>query len=146
MEFDINFTDITLNEAEGNYERVVEIMLSEDGVDPNDWMIATDMTIASDMGMGFLELHFYNNKKVYIGKFKPSDSELYCPDLTVLSEWLAANGWSKAEPLPIIVGDNIELWRHWWEVNIIDSEVMDEMYGKREEMIFGNPDDYEDEE
>lgn len=132
IEFDIEFSDVTLCMADGNYEKVNKIMLSE--FPYNDkWMISSHVVISSSLGNSEMELHFYGDKNVFISEYVPSIGDVYYnPDLRCLSSWCQENGWLCPKPLKQLVRDNILFWKHFWETMIIDSPFLDEMYGKRD--------------
>ena len=130
-EFRIDFTDITLIETDGDFEKTNKIMTTESPFN-NKWVIRTFATVSSISGTGSMELQFHGDKSVYIIDYVPSIGDLfYNPDIRVISMWSQENGWKVPQPHPDLVKDNKEFWKHFYDTLIIDSDYLDKLYGKR---------------
>lgn len=143
LEFDMSFSDNTIVEGNGNYENIKKIM-SEDFANDRGWMLRTRCTLTTTAGISELILHFYSDKKVYIIEYMPSIKDVfYNPDIQCLNLWLQNNGWGIPRPSKDLINSDKGLWKHFWEVYLIDSEYFDQLYGEREN-IYLNNDKYED--
>jgi hypothetical protein len=143
MDFEIQFTDNTLLEANGSFERVAEIMEQEAEITSiashkKTWMLRSTVTIMSPFGYCMFICHFYDNKKVYIAEFVPSSKDIHTTDVRCLTYWCNHNGWSTPEPLPLLVQNWLPFWKKEWETHIIDSEYLDKRFGSRREIAFEN--------
>jgi len=131
MECEINFTDLTIIEANGKFEDVNKIMLKEPPFNKM-WVIRSFVTIGSPYGIGSMEIQCQGDKNVYILDYSPSIGELfYNPDLGVLSMWSQENGWKTPQPHPDLIKNNKEFWKHFYDTLVIDSDYLDRLYGKR---------------
>jgi len=131
LEIEIDFSDITLSEVDGVFEEVKKKM--EEGFPhQQDWMIRTDFSISSKFGMGQMLLHLYGNGNIYIMSYIPSIGDVfYNPDITSISEWADQNGWKKPQPHRDLIRENKEFWKHFYDTYLLDSDYLDEVYGKR---------------
>jgi len=133
IDVQIDFTDVTLAEADGVFEIVKELM-SEDCYD-DSWMIRTSATITSQFGVGLMVLHFYGTGKILIDDYNPSINDVYYnPDVRALCDWAKEAGWTTIQPGVDIIRKNKDFWKYFWETFIIDSDHFDKVYGKRDEM------------
>ena len=132
IEFHINFTDVTLQESDGDYAETKRIMESE-FPHPTDWMLESSVTIDSQFGIASFLLHFFADQGVRIIQYVPSVGDVYYnPDLGALSEWLQAAGWNVPEPTTELVKAKVDFWKHYWETLLIDSSYLDTVFGERE--------------
>jgi hypothetical protein len=150
MEFEIQFSDITLLEANGNYDKVCKIMSHEAEKlivksHKNEWMVRSKVTIMSHFGFAFLICHFYNTGKVYIAEYLPSSKEAHNADIKCLTYWCNEFGWKTPEPLPYVVDSWPVFWKSEWETYIVDSEYLDKKYGVRKEILFNENEEEDDE-
>lgn len=133
-EFIINFTDITLNETDGDFEKTKKIMLSEPPYS-DEWVLRSFITISSDSGDGSMEVQFHGDGRIYILEYEPSIGDLfYNPDVQVISMWAQENGWKIPQPSPELAKTNKELWKYFYDTLIIDSDYFDKLYGKRAQL------------
>jgi hypothetical protein len=131
-EFNVNFTDVTLQQSDGDFAEVKHIMESEFPY-TDYWMLESTLTIDSQFGLAVFYLHFFSDHKVRIMEYAPSVGKVYYnPDIGALSEWLQSVGWSVPEPNVFLVKENIEFWKHYWDTLLIDSDFFDKVYGERE--------------
>jgi len=134
MEFEIEFTDITLAEADGYFKEVQEIMKRDSPC--KVWHLRSNATITSESGIGIIEIQCNNEKDIYILNYNSSIGDLfYNPDIQALSMWAQESGWNIPQPHPDLVKSNISFWKHFWETFIIDSDYMDEKYGIRPQLV-----------
>lgn len=153
MEFQIQFTDVTLLESNGNYKAVCDIMEQENiktavASFKNEWMIRSRVTIMSVFGFCAFVCHFYNSGKVYIAEYMPSTKDIHNTDVRCLTFWCNETGWLTPEPLPTVAESWLNFWKKEWETHIVDSEYMDKRFGARKELQFNNDmgDDTDEEE
>ena len=140
IEYEINFTDLTLLEAEGNYNKVKEIMKDEIFAG-NSWMLSSDVSLTSFIGGKPFEssfvLQFYSNGDVYVSSYQSSSGDVYYnPDITGLAHFIKENNWKSLRPSKDLVRDNTDFWKHFWDTYIIDSDYLDIRFGKRDEIEY----------
>jgi len=128
--FEIDFNDITMLEANGSYDEVKNIMAGDVA---QEWMLESDATIISNFGDSSFLLHLYYDGRIYIMSFKssPGNEAYYNPDLRFLSFWAQESGWKVPQPFPDLVKEDISFWKHFWETKILDSDYLDEKIGKK---------------
>jgi len=156
IDFEFNFSDVTIIEADGVFEEVDRLFQEGDDFygkkiplgyrkksktsglqnDPEDWMIETTLTIDSVYGMGAFVIHFFSDRRVIIDAYQSSGGDVYYnPDLPALSGWVQAKGWMPPQPALALVKSNLEFWKYHWQNKIIDSPYLDEVFGERPNMI-----------
>ncbi len=134
IDLELNFSDITISETDGNYKDVNEKMISEFPYS-KEWMIKTNLTVESKYGVAYIELHFYNNKDIYVVDFKPSIGNVfYNPDIIGLSQWSQENGWNIPKPNKELTIKDREFWKYFYDTLIIDSDYFDKHYGERPQL------------
>jgi hypothetical protein len=141
IEFEFNFTDETILETDGEYAEVVRLM-DEEEVSVPEWYLKSILTIESDIGMARFSLNFWHNGRIIINEYDPSLGDVaYNPDLQALTAWASAKGWKVPEPNEMLVRQNIEFWKDYWETLLIDSPYLDELFGVRPQLRpdFGQP-------
>lgn len=132
MDFEINFEDITLLEAEGYYNKVNELM-NEEEFGGDSWMIRSSVTISSELGSSSFVVHFYYNRDVYIVDFESATRDaLYNPDISCLSAWAQEYGWKIPQPHKDLVRNHEEFWKYFWETGIVNSDFLEKRLGKRD--------------
>lgn len=130
LEVNINYTDITMCEADGNYEDVVAIMDKEQ---TGPWMLRTTMSMDSVYGLANFVLHLDHDGSIRIMSYVSSaGNAFYNPDIQVLTMWADKKGWKTPQPDKELVRSDLEFWKHHWETMLLDSDLLDDMYGKRE--------------
>lgn len=140
MEY-LDFTDITLNETDGVFKEAQKIMVKEPpGGDK--WVLRSDVTITGDVGMGCMIIQCHGDGHVYILDYIPSIGDLfYNPDIQAFSMWAQNNGWKIPQPHPDLVKANKEFWKHFYDTLVIDSDYLDNLYGKRPQLQIGEDSD-----
>ena len=134
IEYMIDFTDITLSEVDGVFEEVKKIMMREPPFN-DKWVIRSFITISSPTGMGTMEIQCHGDGAIYILDYEPSIGDLfYNPDVQALSVWAQENGWKIPQPHRRLVMANKTFWKHFYDTLVIDSDYMDELYGKRPQL------------
>lgn len=119
----IIFSDLTINEANGNYDKVCVLMMQDVG---DKWMLRSQATITTPVVVSNLILHFWNDSKVYIKEIirPPLTTGVPDDDLLELKEWCFANGWK----LPIIDSrftqnvSDFDFWLNKYRSALVDSE------------------------
>lgn len=146
MDFEIQFTDVTMLEANGFYKDVCKVMkkpltkrIVED-IFVEDWMVESSMIIQNPFGFAQLKAHFYYDGKVYISDYYPTLKDLHNPDIRCFSYWAQEFGWKRPQPLPSMIDEWPDFWHLLWETFIVDSEYFDEKYGERMDRKFDNDD------
>lgn len=130
----ISFSDITLNEKDGIYKDIKEIMEKEPPY-CEKWVLRSDITIVSSSGICQMEVQFHDDKSIYILNYTPSIGDLfYNPDLQIFSQWCQKKGWNIPQPHPDLVKQHKEFWKHFYDTLIIDSDYLDKIYGKRSQL------------
>lgn len=132
FEPEFNFSDVTILQADGEYQEVKKIMEKELRKDAT-WMLRSDLTIDFPTGSCVMVLHFYDNGNIYITDYKSSVSDVfYNPDIPCLSIWAQENGWNVPQPHPDMIKAGLDFWKHFWDTRIIDSDYFDTRYGERQ--------------
>jgi hypothetical protein len=132
IDADFSFSDVTINEADGEYEMALSLM--EEYEEPKNWTLTSRVTVLLPFGTGCcdMKLEFKFDGRIVITSFEPSDPEPTTNfDLRCLNAWAAMNGWLRPEPSAGLVMDRLNFWKHMWEVNMCDSPYLEEKYGKR---------------
>jgi hypothetical protein len=139
-EVELFFSDHTILEADSKFEEVNKIMESELWKG-HKWMLETNLTIDSQSGVSEMILHLYHNKDIMIMEYKSSEGDVfYNPDIQALSVWASENGWNHPKPYIDLIKSDLEFWKHFWEVFLIDSDYLDERFGKRQIIYTDNKD------
>jgi len=134
VDFDLDFDDRTIIESGGDFTEIVRIM-KEDS--PSDtWMLRSGLhmvvVIHGQMMEAQFLLHFYSDGKIRIMEYRASSNDpAYNPDISGLSEWIKSKGWSSLSPHSDLVRMNLPFWKFFWETFLVDSEYLDNNYGKR---------------
>ena len=135
IEFELNFTDQTMCQLDGVFSEVLEIMSSE-FPSKTDWMLSSEMSIDGIYGLSIFVLHFFHDGKIIIIDYQPSIGDLfYNPDIQVISVWAQENGWKVPEPHIDLVKSNIEFWKHFLNTLLVDSDYLDDIFGKRDHLL-----------
>lgn len=129
----IEFTDITLNEAGGDYHKVLDIML-KDGV--SKWMIKTDAVIRTDNFVASYVLNLWDNGDIYIFETsRPPDKELPDDDIVFLRTWSEMNNWKR-----VIVSNNFledPRWFNFWLIYLRSGIIYNELLDRYEKDDIG---------
>jgi hypothetical protein len=154
MDFEINFTDLTLLEANGEYEQTKIIMEKPQKLIGNiyaqipskQWVVKSKVTIQHALGFSAMICDFYDSGRIIITDFMPSIKDVHTPDLRCLSYWAQKSGWQVPEPKPSLAEEWMDFWRRQWETYIVNSSYLDHKWGERKPIIFGDEADNDDEE
>lgn len=151
MEEELQFTDLTILQANGEYSEVCKIMKDETIKSKivskkNNWMLRSRVIILSPFGSAVLLCHFYDNGKVYIADYLPSMKDIHTTDIRYLTHWCNEKGWKIPEPLQSIIQSWPDFWRKEWETYIIDSEYFEKKHGPRKDIKFDDDEDDGDED
>lgn len=131
MEVILDFTDITIGEADGYFDNVKNIM-DKDYFCGEKWAIRSDVSITSISGMGSMEMQFHNDRSIYILNYNPSIGDVfYNPDIQTISMWAQDRGWKVPQPHPDLIKRSKDFWKHFYDTLVIDSDYLDKLYGKR---------------
>ena len=131
-EIELRFFDETMQEVDGVYDEVTSIMQE---VDPmaSKWLLRSRVELVYGPLMCSFTLHFFASGDVWIMGYNPSGEKdvMYNPDIRCLTEWCQENGWATPCPDFELVDGNIEFWKYFWEVNLIDSKYLENKFGPR---------------
>jgi hypothetical protein len=135
IQYDFTFDDITIIETDGNYDETKKIM-SEDTFS-DGWMLESNLLMGIRIGTKYMEatmlLHFYGNGNVYIMEYQPSSGDVfYNPDVRGFVSWAKYNGWKSIRPFRDLVKGNVKFWKYFWETHMVDSDYLEQQFGKRE--------------
>ena len=134
IEIQLDFSDITLAETDGVFNDVKEIMNKEYPYD-HKWCIRSNLTITSPSGIGEMVIQCHEDGSIYIVDYKASIRDVfYNHDIQSISLWAQENGWKVPQPHFELVKDKKEFWKHFWETLVIDSDYLDKLYGKRDQL------------
>jgi len=151
MEFEIQFSDRTLLEANGEFAKVCKIMKKE-AIERGsigsreEWVIRSKISILNPFGFTMFICSFYNTGKVYISEYMPSSKDIHNTDIRSLTYWCNEFGWKTPEPMPSIVESWPDFWKKEWETFIVDSSFLDKKFGTRKEMQFEDKTDSQNED
>ena len=134
LDFKIDFTDLTINQSDGDFEKVNRIM-NEEFHGESKWTLRSEVTITSQAGMGAMVVQFHMDRSVYIIDYYPSIGDLfYNPDIRAISMWAQEHGWKVPQPHFDLVKNSKDFWKHFYDTLIIDSDYLDKQYGKRPQL------------
>lgn len=124
-QYEINFTDITLSETDGDFKEIDEIMKKEPPYS-NKWVIRSNVSIVGLVGMGEMIVQCHGNKKIYILEYAPSIGDLfYNPDIQAFSLCMQDKGWDAPQPHKDLIERDRPFWKHFYDTCIIDSDYFD---------------------
>lgn len=120
----IRFSDLTINQAQGSFKKVCELM-TEDIGPSNKWMIRSDATIITDVITSNFRLHLWGDGRVYIKETThPFVNSVPDDDLRELREWCEVNGWGCPKVDGRLVADAraFDFWLNKYRAALIDSD------------------------
>ncbi len=130
LDFELNFDDVTMIEADGIFSDVKRIM-DEDDVGSHEWCIKSKLFVNSEFGECRFKLDFYHDGRVIILGYMPSAAGVSTTDLGCLTRWCQENGWKIPEPTEALIRDSLELWKRMWNTLLVDSDYLDKRFGTR---------------
>ena len=134
IEIQIDFSDVTLSETDGVFSAVDEIMRKEPPFNEK-WVLRSNITIMSPSGVGEMVIQCHGTGEIHIMECKPSIRDVYYNnDIQGLSLWAQTNGWLVPCPHYLIVESNKTFWKYFWDTLIVDSDYLDKLYGKRDQI------------
>lgn len=137
MDFEIQFTDITILEANGEYNEVCAAMKRPvkngvvDNIIVDDWMVASEAILQNPFGFAQFNLHFFHDGSLLIADYTPTVKDVHNPDLICLGFWAQSSGWKRPEPTPALIETWQEYFHHNWETSVIESRYFDQKFGQR---------------
>lgn len=126
----IELTDSTIREANGDFKEVSRLMKQDSWAE--DWMLRSDVFIATPFIASKFILHFWKNGNVVIWDTdRPVRMDISDEDLRELVNWCKVNGWKELQVDDRLIGDRvaIEYWNRAFIAGLIHSETLK----KREE-------------
>lgn len=121
----IEFTDITLREANGDFKEVERLMKEDTFVE--DWMIRTDALITTPFIISKYTLHFWRNGNVVIwDSDRPMRMDVSDEDLRELVRWCKVNGWKRLQIDDRMVMDRValEYWTRSYIAGLVHSKTL----------------------
>lgn len=138
---DIQFTDLTVIQGKGYYEKIKAI-LAREVFGGSNWMLESRVTVDSQYGTAQFVLHFFDGGQLVIDYYVPSVKDaFYCEDISFLSEWSQEHGWGLPRPSRDMVKDSPDFWRYYWESNLIESDDLLARYGDKRIIDTGEDED-----
>ena len=139
LNFEINFTDVTLLEANGEYihvkrlmEKPVRLVAGIYSPPPSDkWVVKSNVTIIHELGYAQMICDFYHDGRIVIVSYVSTNTEMHRPDIRCLSHWAQQFGWKVPEPHPGLVRTEEDFWKMQWETYIVESDFLTEKHGTR---------------
>jgi len=142
---EFHFSDPTILESEGDFDETNKIMEAELWKE-HKWMIETGLMVKSEASFSEMTLHLYYDKNVIIIDYKSSEGDVfYNPDIQSLSIWCREHGWNLPQPYVDLIKTDIDFWKHFWDVCLVDSPYFDEKFGKRT-VAYNDTEENEEEE
>ena len=123
----IEFEDLTLREASGNYEKAVQLMKEEGSVDP--WMLRSAVSVAAEGMTGNFIINFWNDGKMVVDEIlRPASLEIPNDDIVELSKWAGENGWQKPQPSDKMLNSPrlFEFWERQYQSGLISCSRIEE--------------------
>ena len=86
--------DMTINEADGYFDRVQKLMIESSIASLEKWMIDTQVGIEKGSEDSYSEVQFWNNKECILTQYASTfTSEYYPADLLYFYQWLRDRDW-----------------------------------------------------
>lgn len=128
----IEFTDLTIIECDGDYDKACSIMKQEG---TKHWMLRTNSVIRTPQIISSYVLNFWYNGDVYItDTSRPPDQNAPMDDLIFLKNWILEKKWKM-----IIVHYSFledprwwDFWKHCFRMGLIYSKKIEDY--ERDEM------------
>jgi len=126
----IELSDMTLREANGDYHEVHQLM-SEDTFG-QDWMLRSNVFVATQFIASQYVLHFWKNGNVVIHSTdRPIRMDVSDDDLRELSDWCKINNWRKLRIDDRLLDDRVA--QEYWYRAFIAGLVASTSLQKRED-------------
>ena len=128
----IEFTDLTIIEYDGDFEKIALIMKQEGC---KEWMLRSKCVILTPQIVSSYTLHFWQNGDVYIyDTTRPPDQELPTDDLVFLKEWVLEKKWKTLIAHHNFLDDPRwwDFWKHCFRMGLIYNKIAD---FEKDEMI-----------
>lgn len=123
----VEFEDLTLREAEGQYDKVVQIM-KNDGAGAT-WMLRSKTFVQTPYITGIFVLNFWHDGKVMVDEmYRPISNEAPNDDISELSTYVKDNGWKPLEPTNKMMENPrlSDFWRKQYQSGLIVSEILEQ--------------------
>lgn len=137
MEFEIQFTDVTMCEGGGKYSEIKDIMkkqLLKEGIKSADWTIRSVVIIQHETGMCRMTCEFKFGPLVRICDYQSTSKDIFNDDARCLCAWSNSSGWGIPDVSENAVLDSLEYWKTQWETFIVNSPYLEKRFGKRPEI------------
>lgn len=143
-DYEIMATDVTISEAHGNYDRVVQIMNTDanhgkpmpKNKKPTQWVLRSNIGINNSFGYNEIVCQFKSDRSVDILQYEPIIRDVfYNIDIRCFAHWCWENGWSRPEPAPDLIRTKPDFWKHQWQSYVVDSAYLESKFGKRADDI-----------
>lgn len=137
MDFEISFTDATINEGGGYYRYIKDIMkkhLLSGGISRADWTLRSNILLQHETGMCKLVCEFKFGPKIRICEYASSSKDIFNDDVRCFRYWSEKFGWGRPEVSDALIDDWMDFWKNQWELFMVDSSYLDNRFGKRREI------------
>lgn len=121
----IVFSDMTLNETQGDYSRV-KVLMNQD-VGDRDWMLRTEASVTTELASFKFVLHFWRNGDVVIHDTdRPLRLDVPDDDLRELSQWCRDSDWKglKVDERLLKGHAAMEFWNRTFMTGLVDSDLL----------------------
>lgn len=121
----IEFSDATLLEAHGNYEKVQLLMTAADGI-KIDWMLRSEVLIDTDAVVARYIIHFWwDGRAVIMETDHPPVIEVPEDDLVALRDWSEQQGWKLCLHRDLLNDPSaFNFWLRLFRAGVVHSEVL----------------------
>ena len=123
----IEFSDLTLREAEGSFEKVKKLMKQDNA--PKIWMLQSKVFVDTEIISSSFLINFWNDGRVIISEvFRPISLEVPNDDIIELSRWTEEAGWKKPEPSSKFLNSprTFDFWERQYQSGLIVCQLIDE--------------------
>lgn len=137
MEFEIQFTDVTMCEGGGIYSEIKDIMknqLLKEGIKSADWTIRSSVIIKHETGMCKMTCEFKFGPIVRICDYQSTSKDIFNDDARCLRFWCESSGWGVPDISQDASLDALEYWKTQWETFTVNSSYLEKRFGKRPEI------------
>ncbi len=122
----IDLTDLTLNEAKGDYKEVCKLMQAG-SLHGGNWMLISDVSVTTTFITSNFRLHFWKNGTVVIHDTDhPLKMDISDDDFRELSQWCKNNDWTELKVDDRLLENRIALdfWTRVFISGLVGSDTL----------------------